>query len=287
MKISSKQAMLLMSLCAFMWSIGGLFIKVLPWHPMVISGFRSLIAAVVIVIYMRFKGYRFVFSPCVLLAGLGLSGTMLFFVIASKLTTSANAIILQSTNPVHIMIMSAVFFHVRYKKSELIAVVVTLAGIGLFFVDQLSPGNMLGNLIALLSGVTMGVMYLFSHKLPDEESSMSSVLLGQTVAAVIGVSFTFFHPTPVTLDTVGAILVLGVVQLGVPYVLYAIAVRNCPALSCSLIGMIEPLLNPVWVFLFVGEKPGFFALLGGAVVLVTVAVWSVMSARGAASQSAA
>ncbi|EHI57063.1 DMT family transporter [Hungatella hathewayi] len=175
----------------------------------------------------------------------------------------------------------------RYKKSELIAVVVTLAGIGLFFVDQLSPGNMLGNLIALLSGVTMGVMYLFSHKLPDEESSMSSVLLGQTVAAVIGVSFTFFHPTPVTLDTVGAILVLGVVQLGVPYVLYAIAVRNCPALSCSLIGMIEPLLNPVWVFLFVGEKPGFFALLGGAVVLVTVAVWSVMSARGAASQSAA
>lgn len=287
MKISSKQAMLLMSLCALMWSIGGLFIKILPWHPMVISGFRSLIAAVVIVIYMRFRDYRFVFSPCVLLAGLGLSGTMLFFVIASKLTTSANAIILQSTNPVHIMIMSAVFFHVRYKKSELIAVVVTLAGIGLFFVDQLSPGNMLGNLIALLSGITMGVMYLFSHKLPDEESSMSSVLLGQTVAAVIGVSFTFFHPTPVTPETVGAILVLGVVQLGVPYVLYAIAVRNCPALSCSLIGMIEPLLNPVWVFLFVGEKPGFFALLGGAVVLVTVAVWSVMSARGAASQSAA
>ena len=78
MKISSKQAMLLMSLCALMWSIGGLFIKILPWHPMVISGFRSLIAAVVIVIYMRFRDYRFVFSPCVLLAGLGLSGTMLF-----------------------------------------------------------------------------------------------------------------------------------------------------------------------------------------------------------------
>lgn len=83
-----------MSLCAFTWSTGGLSIKILPRHPMVISGFRSLIAAVVIVIYMRFKGYRLAFSPCVLLTGLGLSRTMLFFVIASKLTTSASAIIL-------------------------------------------------------------------------------------------------------------------------------------------------------------------------------------------------
>lgn len=280
MKISSRQAMLLMSLCAFMWSIGGLFIKILPWHPMVISGFRSLIAAAVIAVYMRMKGFRFTFSPCIMLAGLGLTGTMLFFVIASKLTTSANAIILQSTNPVHIMILSSIFFHVRYRRSELLAVAVTLAGISLFFMDQLSPGTLTGNLVALLSGVTMGVMYLFSSRLPDEQSSMSSVLLGQSVAAVIGISFAFFNPTPVSASSVAAILILGVVQLGVPYVLYAIAVRNCSPLSCSLIGMIEPLLNPVWVFLFVGERPGFFALVGGGVVLMTVAVWSVMSARG-------
>lgn len=279
MKISSRQAMLLMSLCALMWSIGGLFIKILPWHPMVISGFRSLIAAAVIAVYMRIKGYRFTFSPCILLAGLGLTGTMLFFVIASKLTTSANAIILQSTNPVHIMILSSIIFHVRYRKSELLAVAVTLAGISLFFMDQLSPGTLLGNLVALLSGVTMGVMYLFSSRLPDEASSMSSVLLGQGAAAVIGISFAFFYPTPVDAANLRAILILGVVQLGIPYVLYAIAVRNCSPLSCSLIGMIEPLLNPVWVFLFVGERPGLFALVGGGIVLVTVAVWSVMSAR--------
>lgn len=279
MNISSKQAMLLMSLCAFMWSIGGLFIKILPWHPMVISGFRSLIAAAVIFVYMRFKGYRFTLTPHIVLAGLGLTGTMLFFVIASKLTTSANAIILQSTNPVHIMILSAVFYHVRYRKSELIAVAVTLAGISLFFLDQLSPGNLLGNLIALMSGVTMGIMYLFSSRLPDEQSSMSSVLFGQTVAAVIGISFVFSNPTPAGPANILAILILGVVQLGVPYVLYAIAVRNCSPLSCSLIGMIEPLLNPVWVFFFVGEKPGVFALVGGAVVLITVCIWSVMSAR--------
>lgn len=279
MNISSKKAMMLMSLCAFMWSIGGLFIKLLPWHPLVITGFRSLIAAAVILIYMRVKRYSFTFSPQVLLAGLGLTGTMLFFVLASKLTTSANAIILQSTNPVHIMILSALVYRVKYRKSELVAVAVTLAGISLFFLDQLSPGNLLGNLIALLSGVTMGVMYLFSSRLPDEQSSMSSVLLGQCVAAVIGISAAFVTPVTVNSSSIMAILVLGVLQLGIPYVLYAIAVRNCSPLSCSLIGMIEPLLNPVWVFIFVGERPGFYALLGGGVVLVTVAVWSVMSAK--------
>ena len=138
MKISSRKAMLLMALCALMWSIGGLFIKVLTWNPLVISGFRSLIAAAIVAAYMRFKHYRFVLSPYVVLAGLGLTGTMLFFVIASKLTTSANAIILQSTNPVHIMILSALLFHVRYRKWELAAVAVTLAGISLFFFDRAS-----------------------------------------------------------------------------------------------------------------------------------------------------
>lgn len=279
MDISSKKAMMLMALCAFMWSIGGLFIKLLPWNPLVISGFRSLIAAAVLLIYMRVKGHRFVCSPQILLAGLGLTGTMLFFVIASKLTTSANAIILQSTNPVHIMIMSAVFFRVRYQKWELFLVGLILAGISMFFVDQLSPGNLMGNIIALMSGVSMGVMYLFSSRLPNEESSISATLLGQCAAAAIGTGASVFYPPEVTPGTVLTILILGAVQLGIPYVLYSIAVRNCSPLSCSLIGMIEPLLNPVWVFLIMGERPGFFALLGGSIVLVTVAVWSVLSAR--------
>ena len=285
MKISSGKAMALMALCALMWSIGGLFIKVLPWNPLVISGFRSLIAAAIVAAYMRFKHYRFVLSPYVVLAGLGLTGTMLFFVIASKLTTSANAIILQSTNPVHIMILSALLFHVRYRKWELAAVAVTLAGISLFFFDQLSAGGMLGNCIALMSGVTMGIMYLFFSRLKEEAETMSSVLLGQAVAAAIGCSFALVSPVPVNGTNLAAILILGVVQLGVPYVLYAVAVRCCSPLSCSLIGMIEPLLNPVWVFLFVGEKPGVYALTGGSVVLLTVAVWSVKSARAETVQS--
>lgn len=279
MEISSKKAMALMALCACMWSIGGIFIKLLPWNPLVISGFRSLIAAAVLFLYMRTRGQRLVWSPEIILAGLGLTGTMLLFVVASKLTTSANAIILQSTNPVHIMIMSAVFFHVRYRKWEFFLVGLILAGISMFFFDQLSPGNLMGNIIALMSGVSMGMMYLFSSRLPDEESSMSATFFGHCGAAVLGIGASVIYPPEITPVTILTILILGVVQLGIPYVLYSIAVRNCSPLSCSLIGMIEPLLNPVWVFLIMGERPGFFALLGGGIVLVTVAVWSVLSAQ--------
>lgn len=286
MNVSPKKAMLLMALCAFLWSIGGLLVKLLPWHPLVICGLRSLIAAVIILLYMRLRKHRFTVSRCAILSGLGLAGTMLLFCAASKLTTSANAIILQSTNPIHIMVLNTLLYHHRYRKGELVAVGITLAGISLFFLDQLSPGNLLGNGIALCSGFTMAVMYLFGSRLPDEASSMSSVLIGHGTAAAVGLVCALFAPPAMGAANLAAILTLGVVQLGVPYVLYAIAVRNCSPLSCSLIGMIEPLLNPVWVFLVIGERPGAFALLGAAVVMVTVCVWSVLSARAPAPAGA-
>ena len=235
MQISQKKAMLLMALCAFLWSIGGLFIKLLPWHPAVICGIRSTIAASIILIYMKRMGYRLVLKdPLVWLSGLGLMGTMLLFVSANKLTTSANAIVLQSTSPLYIMVISALFFKARYSRRELVMVGVVMGGIALFFLDQLTPGGMLGNLLALCSGMTMALMFF---------------------------------------------------QLGIPYILYAIAVRRCSPLSCSLLGMIEPLLNPVWVLVVLGERPGFFALIGGIIVLGTVTLWSVGNIKQASQAS--
>lgn len=285
MEISRKKAMLLMCLCAFLWSIGGLFIKLLPWHPAVISGVRSAIGAVVILVYMKAARLSLSFSPGVWGAAVCLAGTMLLFVWANKLTTSANAIVLQSTNPVHIVLLSALFLGCRYSRREILAVAVTMGGIALFFLDQLTPGGLLGNLIVLGSGLTMGGMFLFSSRLPDDKSAMTALVAGHGLAAVCGMAFLPWAPPEITPATLGAILVLGVLQLGVPYILYAIAVRRCSPLSCSLISMIEPLLNPVWVFLAVGEKPGFFALVGGIIVLGTVTVWSVANAREASRVS--
>ena len=282
MQISEKKAMLLMCLCAFLWSIGGLFIKLLPWHAAVICGLRSLIAAIIILVYMRFTGCRLALkNPLVWLSGLGLMGTMLLFVFANKLTTSANAIVLQSTSPLYIMVIGAVFLGARYSRRELAMVGIVMAGITLFFLDQLTPGGLLGNLLALLSGLTMALMYTASGRLPDDQSSMSALVVGHLGAALAGLPFILLSPPEITPLSVASILILGVFQLGIPYILYAIAVRRCSPLSCSLIGMIEPLLNPVWVFLVVGEAPGFFAFIGGIIVLTTVTLWSVSNAKQA------
>lgn len=285
MELRPKQAMALMALCALLWSIGGVFVKLLPWSPFVICGLRSAIAVAVIASTMFVRHMRIVVRRTVILATIGIAGTQILFIIASKLTTSANAIILQSTNPVFIMLLSAVIYKKRYSPQELAAVAATLLGIGLFFVDQLAPGGMLGNLVALGSGAFMGVMYLFTNRLFDEECSLSAVLIGQTIAALVGCLFIPIDGVDPTGNNLVYILILGIVQLGIPYVLYAKAVRCAPAISCSLIGMIEPLLNPVWVLLVVGERPGAFALIGGAVVLCAVAAWSVISARAGEEES--
>lgn len=282
MEISQKKAMLLMCLCAFLWSIGGLFIKLLPWHAIAICGVRSGISAFIILLYMAKMKYRLTLhNPMIWLSGLGLMGTMLLFVSANKLTTSANAIVLQSTAPLYIMVISALFFRAHYSRREYVLVAVTMGGIALFFLDQLTPGGLLGNVLALLSGLTMALMYTASGRLPDDQSSMSALVVGHSAAALAGLPFLFLTPVEVSPRTVSAILILGVFQLGIPYILYAIAVRRCSPLSCSLIGMIEPLLNPVWVLLVLGEKPGFFALIGGIIVLSAVTLWSVGNIRGA------
>ncbi len=282
LEISQKRAMLLMCLCAFLWSIGGLFIKLLPWNAAAICGVRSGISALIILLYMAKMKYRLTLkNPMVWLAGLGLMGTMLLFVSANKLTTSANAIVLQSTAPLYIMVISALFFRAHYSRREYVLVAITMGGIALFFLDQLTPGGLLGNVLALLSGLTMALMYTASGRLPDDDSSMSALVVGHTAAALAGMPFLFLTQVEISPLTVSAILILGVFQLGIPYILYAIAVRRCSPLSCSLIGMIEPLFNPVWVLLVLGEKPGFFALIGGIIVLSAVTLWSVGNIRGA------
>ena len=280
----AKSGMFLMALCSMLWSIGGLFIKLVPWNPVVIAGLRSLIAIFIFLGYMRALHYRIRVNKRTLLCGLMLVGTMILFVCANKFTTSANAIILQSTSPIHIMIFSALLLGSRYSRSDYLAVAFCLGGTALFFFDQLTPGGLMGNFFALASGLTMGMMFVLSSALPDEESSMSALLLGHLGTALVGLCCLPFFPITLEPMAVGCMLVLGIFQLGIPYILYGMAVQRCPPLYCSLIGMLEPLFNPLWVFLVVGEKPGVFALAGGVIVLATVALWCVAGARAAARQ---
>lgn len=281
-----RRAVLFMAACAGLWSIAGIFIKLIPWNALVIAGARSLVAAAVVAVFIRVTGKKIRLNRYSLLSGIFLSGTYLAFVTANKMTTAANAIVLQFTAPVFILVISALVFRQRFHRVDLVTVAVTVFGISLFFFDKLGAGSLFGNGVGILSGVLMAGMYLTTGK-ADEDSRMTGILLGQLFTAAVGLPFAFVYETPVTMPALLGILVLGVVQLGIPYILYGLAVKNCPPLACSLIGAIEPLLNPVWVFLFAGELPGVYALIGGVVVIASVTGWCVWHDRFIAANSSA
>lgn len=277
-----NQGILLMAICAFLWSTGGIFIKIVPWNAMFIAGFRSLIAAGLYFLYMRRQRIQWVVNRDSLLAGICMSGNFILYISANKLTTAANAIVLQYSAPISILILSALFFRQRFRRGDVFAVVLTTLGISLFFFDKLSNKSMLGNLFALLAGVFFAGMFVVTGH-ANEDSRSSGILLAHLMTAVAGLPFFFFTQNPISTPALAAIFALGIFQLGIPYLLYGIAERNTSPLSCSLISFIEPLLNPVWVFLFNGEAPGFYALLGGAVVLVTVVAYTIWNSKAPAA----
>ena len=159
-----------------------------------------------------------------------------------------------------------------------------MAGIALFFFDQLTPGKLAGNLLGIGAGILLAIMYVFTGESGDDDDlRMTGILFAHLLCFVIGIPFmVVYTPQAVTLTEVLSILALGIFQLGLAYVLYCIASKNCKPLACSLIGALEPLLNPVWVFIFDGETPGIFALIGGAVVIATICIWCVLDSRNEA-----
>jgi len=269
-----RRAIIQMLVCATLWSTGGIFIKLIPWNPFVIAGWRSLVAVGTVLLFLKIGKVKFKFNLRAVLMGAFMCLTFLSFVTANKLTTAANAIVLQFTAPLFLLVFSAVFFHEKFRRADLLAVLVTMGGIALFFLDKLDGGFLLGNCVAILAGAFMGGMYLAIGKV-DEETRMGGMLLGHIFTAAVGIPVTFFTPAPVSTTAILCILGLGVIQLGLPYILLTLSSKNCPPLACSLLGAIEPLLNPVWVFLFSGEAPGFFALVGGVIVIVSITLWCI------------
>ncbi len=268
-----RRAMLFMAICALLWSTGGIFIKLISWSPLMIAGVRSLISAGVLGSYMAYTKTPIKVCRYSIGAGIGLCGCCTLFVTANKLTTAANAIVLQYSAPVFILIISAVMFKQKLKKKEILAVAGTMFGIVLFFFDQLAPGNILGNVLAILAGIFLAVMFVMVGQGGNDDSiRMSGILFAHLLTALIGIPMGFAGTSGCTGMEIFYIIILGIFQLGIPYVLYAIASRDCPPLACSLIGMLEPLLNPVWVFIFAGEMPGIFALIG-AVIIIGVVTW--------------
>ena len=278
-----RKATLQMLLCATLWSIAGILFKLIPWNGFAVAGMRSLIAGITIYVCMRVMGLQYILNKKTLIAGFFSGCTYLCFTVANKLTTSANAIVLQFTSPIFIIIYSALFFGRTPRKQDVAVVLATLFGISLFFFDQLKPGYLTGNFIAIAAGMFMAGMYVSVGEI-EEAERFSGILNGQALTFLAGFPVFLLTKPPLTPTAVTALLILGVFQLGLSYVLYVKASRYCPPLACCLLGAVEPLLNPVWVFLFNGEKPGVFALLGAVVVITSITLWSIYGQEAPSAQ---
>jgi len=271
--VERYRAIALLIVTAILWSLGGLLIKAVPWNPMAIAGTRSAIAALLLFAVIRRP--HFTWSTAQIGGTIAYALTVILFVAANKLTTAANAILLQYTSPLYVALLGAHFLGERTTRLDWATIALALGGMALFFLDDLAIGGFWGNVCAILSGATFACLVLFLRRQKDS-SPLESVLLGNILTALVSLPFVFHSPP--ALSGWVRLGLLGVFQLGLPYVLYTLAIRQVTALEAILIPVVEPILSPLWVFLAMGEAPGPWALLGGLIVLTSVTARCVLSA---------
>ena len=264
-------------IAAVFWSFGGLLGKLIPWSGLTIAALRGIIAAVTIGLYRR--SFSFKLNKPILLAGISLTITTILFMIANKMTSAANAIVLQYTSPVFIILLTLIIYKQKPKKRDMFAIFGVLVGISIFFLDQFKSGNYIGDLIALGSGLSFAAVF-FANKLPNA-SPIDATYLGNLLSLFI-LPFVFFDQNFLMNQsslTWLYITLMGVFQLGFGYIFFSLGIKHTAATTSSIIATLEPILNPIWVFVFIGEVPSLLALVGGVIVLITVSIYNVIVTR--------
>lgn len=269
----SQRGTLYVFLAAALCALGGLCIKVIPWNGMSINGGRTIIAAGVIGLYLAVIRHKPRMNRWVLLGALCVFGTNALFAMANKLTTAANTIVLQFTAPIFVILFTILCFRKKPDKLDLIACVCVLGGVICCFVDSLSAGGTLGNLLALLSGMAYAGVFLLND-MPDSDP-ISSVFWGDIISAVAGLPF-LMRETDFSFVPMFSLVILGVFQVAVAYILMVEGLKTTPAVTASLVSGIEPVLNPILVALFYHEHIGPLALAGAVIVIASVLFYNIL-----------
>lgn len=279
-KLSTSKylGMLYVLIASVLFSIGGVCVKLVNWQPLSINSGRCIISALIIGIYLLITKHKLRFNRFVLLGTCAISGTNILFTYANKLTTAANVIVLQYTAPVFIILFTWIFLK---QKPDLVDIVTTpfiFFGIICFFLDSIAGGAMLGNILALLSAVTYTGVFML--KVMPNSDSLSSVFFGMLFGALIGLP-SLVTETDFGTESIVGIVLLGVFQLGIGYILFTEGLKSTPPLAASFIGFAEPLLNPCWAAVFLNETLGAFAILGATIVLVSICVYNICKFKSA------
>ena len=293
MKLQKLHPLVYVAAAGVLFSTGGLFIKLTTLSPIELAAARSLVAGITIALITRRAGFRI--NTVTAIASVLYAALLVLFVVATKLTTSANAIFLQFTAPVYVLLFEPLMFGERYKARDFVTVAACVGGMSLFFVGQLRAEDWQGNAAALASGVCFAFfMLLLRHRQTREVNRAASVIYGNLLLAAVGAAALVLLPEATRSAGGGlkigdalAVLYLGVVQIGVAYALFTFGVtRGARSLDAGIVGYIEPLLNPLWVFLVVGERPARPALVGGAIIISAIVLHALWSARAVRAERA-
>ncbi len=271
-----RRGPLLIFTAAVLWSFAGIASKFIPWGPLSIACVRGVIGACVLGVANK----RWFFKPtgAVLLGALATVSTSVLFMTANKLTTAANAIVLQYIAPAIVILLGALIAKTKPSLRDVIMVCVALLGIALFFLDHLGSGALLGDLLAILSSFTFALVF-FANRMPGA-NAMQASYLGCLLHALLFPALFFDTGFGLSDPIVLIVIVLmGVLQTGVAYIAFSRGIRTTSAVSASIIAMIEPILNPLWVFLWMGEKPSTLALWGAAMVIFAMTVYNFSLSR--------
>jgi drug/metabolite transporter (DMT)-like permease len=277
---------------ALLFSTGGAAIKFVSFGGWQVAGLRSGVAAVAVALLV--PAARRGWTWRTFAAAVTYAATLILFVLANKLTTSANTIFLQSTAPLYLLAIGPWLLHERVTRDDIAVIVLVGIGLGFFFVGRESavataPNPPLGNLLAAGSGLTwaftlVGLRWLGTHD-PSPSAALSAVVAGNTIAFLACLPFALPFPAGRAADWI-VIGYLGVFQIGVAYLLVTSGLRRVSALEASVLLLVEPALNPVWSWLVHNERPGRWAIAGGVLILATTfakAAWDARDRAGIAT----
>lgn len=253
-------------LAAILWSSGGLLIKLISLTSMQISFFRCLIAAIVFAVIFRKKVLNV--NKLSILNAFFYATVLTLFVIATKTTTAANAIFLQSTAPIYVLIFEPIIDKTRWERINIITVSVCFFAMLLFFIGELSPGHLEGNIVALLAGVSFAAFFLGMRK-NETAYQQSAIFYGNIIVALLCIPF-ILGIEAIAVSDLWMVSFLGVFQIAVAYAFFTYGIKRILAVEASIISMLEPVLGPLWVFLGYGEVPTKYAIVGGTIIIAAI-----------------
>ncbi|HEV2721824.1 MAG TPA: DMT family transporter [Thermoanaerobaculia bacterium] len=264
-------------IAALLWSTGGIGIKAVADSALKVTFYRSLFAAMALMLFLgrRVWGRRWTSTPAFIAAVISYGACLTFFVVATKWTTAANAIFLQYAGVIWVLLFSPIVVREPMRGRDVVAIAAAIGGMALFFVGRFETRGMAGNVMALISSVFFAALILSLRR--EQRAAQAAVTWGNLVCAAAMLPFVG-HDLSLTPRSFFVLAFLGIFQIALAYFFFVKGLEHVTATQASLTGMLEPVSNPIWVFLFLGERPSLYAIAGAAVVLAAIA-WRTLAAE--------